>query len=174
MQNFDSSVFMRDIKSIEFDSALDLDQLTARMMDTLDSEASCGAGYIGTHDLGCGRLVLDYSIKLSIRYVMLDIVDLGKSETDAGSNHYRLDIKAGTKNDTWCDIVYCVLFLGGFWFLKSYFKYGNALFLAATVLVAVLAALVFTQTRQKKFGQGQGAMILKQIRQMIDSTGRIS
>ena len=152
----DSSVSLSVDRELDVRSALEPEKFAAKVLSCMPDDVRSG-------DLGCGRILADYSIMMQTRYVLCDIYENGTETSEGGSSQvyrYRIEIKSGKRTSRIGDAVYGFLFIIIFWFLSRWTSHGfNPLFLALTVLPALAAAYLFWTGYRSQFGPGQSAAI---------------
>lgn len=152
IMELDSSVRLSVDRSLEIISELGPEAFASKVLSCMPKDVRSG-------DLGCGRILADYSIMMHTRYVLCDIYEDGQVE-DGGAFRYRVDIKSGKKTSRVGDAVYCVMFLLVFWFLRTWSSQGfNPLFLVLSALVAVAALYLLWSGMRDKFGMAQSTAI---------------
>ena len=164
----DSSVNLSVDKELNMTSVLGPEDFAAKVLSVMPKDVKSG-------DLGCGRILADYSVFMQTRYVLCDIYEDGTETSEEGktSYKYRIEIKSGKKTSRIGDAVYCFLFIVIFWFLSRWTTQGfNPLFLIISGL-AVLAALylIWTSTRSK-FGPKESAAIAEVLKDSLSCTPR--
>lgn len=175
----DSSVSFTTVGTVNVSSPLGPEEFEDKILSILSYEARA-------EDLGCGRVVCDYSIILQTRYVMCDIYEEEKSSasSDPGTaanpagiagpgpgaapdraqgdtcNRYRIEIKVGKRVSRIADALFCVLFLLCFWFLRSFFARGfNPLFLVIAGIILAAGVYLFIALPRYRFGQEESLRI---------------
>lgn len=168
----------------EFDTSVNLEKMgEINVVTEMDAEAFETAVYkmllTGKviSDLGCGRILVDWSVLMRNRYVLCDIYEQDAPDTGTDNQvldsetddkvpvrkSYRIDIKAGEKASPICDIVYCALFLIGFWLLRNYFTMLNPLFLVLVVLDILFVAWLYFEPRRTKFGKAEAGIAVSEL-----------
>ncbi|MDD6254095.1 MAG: hypothetical protein ACI3ZO_09855 [Candidatus Cryptobacteroides sp.] len=155
MAEFDSSVELKTVDSLIVTSELVPEDFEKAVFDSV----SAGRTISG---LGCGRVLVDWSVFTRTRYILCDIYE----EESSGSPEktYRIDVKAGEKNSFGGDIVYCILFLLGFWLLRCYFKNFGILYLALVAVDAVAAIWLAIAPRRAGFGHREAASVVSDLK----------
>ena len=162
----DTSVSLSLDRELEITSELGADAFAAKVLSCMPEDVKSG-------DLGCGRILADYSIMMQTRYVLCDIYEVG-TETVAYEEglspegrtmyKYRIEVKSGKRSSRIGDAVYCVLFLLIFWFLRTWSSQGfNPLFLVLSGLCAAAALYLFWSGSHYKFGPSQSALIADRL-----------
>lgn len=155
----DSSVNLSLDREVKAVSPLAPEKFAAQLLSLMPEDVKSG-------DLGCGRIIVDYSIMMQTRYVLCDIYEDGKETSAEGktSYKYRIEIKSGKKTSRTGDAVYCLLFLILFWFLGKWFTVGfNPLFVAIAALAAIAAAYLLWSGVRSKFGPEQSSIIAERL-----------
>lgn len=158
MPEFDSSVELRTVESLVVTSELGPEEFEKAVFDSVSAGRTIS-------DLGCGRVLVDWSTFIRTRYVLCDIFE--EDAADSPGKTYRIDVKAGEKNSFGGDIVYCVLFLLGFWLLRCYFKNFSILYLVLVAVDAVAAICLALAPRRSRFGSGEAASVASDIREKL-------
>lgn len=171
----DTSVRLSLDRELEIISELGADAFAAKVLSYMPEDVKSG-------DLGCGRILADYSIMMQTRYVLCDIYEEGK--VDAGEDglpstgktmyKYRIEIKSGKRSSRAGDAVYCVLFLLIFWFLRTWSSQGfNPLFLVLSGLCVLVAAYLFWSGSRDKFGPSQSALIAASLSRLAQADANV-
>lgn len=176
----DTSVSMTVGAEMNVVSHLEPDDFAHRVLELMPSD-------VKSADLGCGRILTDWSILLQTRYVLCDIYENGVEEvghpadvesessdsTDIPSDNcdssltpkeaklwkYRIEIKYGQKNSRAADIIYGAMFLLAFWFASRF----NVFTLILAVLLIIAAVFLIISTSRYKFGPVQCEKIRKAL-----------
>lgn len=161
----DTSVRLSLDRELEIISELGAEAFAAKVLSYMPVD-------VKSSDLGCGRILADYSIMMQTRYVLCDIYEEGKADVGEGGLQsgertmykYRIEIKSGKRSSRTGDAVYCVLFLLIFWFLRTWSSQGfNPLFLVLSGLCGLAALYLFWSGRRYKFGPAQSDLIASRL-----------
>ena len=190
----DTSVSMTVGAEMNVVSHLEPDDFAHRVLELMPSD-------VKSADLGCGRILTDWSILLQTRYVLCDIYEDGVEEvghpTDVASESsdstgipsnnrdssltpkeaklwkYRIEIKSGKKTSRIGDAVYCFLFIVIFWFLSRWTTQGfNPLFLIISGLAVLAALYLIWNSTRSKFGPKESAAIAEVLNDSLSCTPR--
>lgn len=174
---FDNSVSLTTDRVLNITSELGPEEFAAKVLAAIPTDVKSG-------DLGCGRILADYSIMIQTRYVLCDIYEDGPEEVKNGSTatdkanaaetengtpagnvrqKYRIEIKYGKMNSRIADILYCGMFLAAFWFAGNMTIYTGIL---ATMLVVAAGYLLISSARYK-FGKKQCREIAESIEKTL-------
>lgn len=169
----DTSVSMTVGAEMNVVSHLEPNEFAHRVLELMPSD-------VKSADLGCGRILTDWSILLQTRYVMCDIYEDGVEEvahpesvastdSDSADGHsipeeskrwkYHIEIKYGQKNSRAADIIYGAMFLLAFWFASRF----NVFTLILSVLLILAAVFLIISTSRYKFGPVQCEKIRKAL-----------
>lgn len=150
----DSSISLSVDRELDIVSELAPDAFAEKVL-------SCIPGDVKSGNLGCGRILADYSVMMQTRYVLCDIFENGTDETESGKRYrYHIEIKSGRRTSRIGDAAYCVIFLLIFWFLRSWTSQGfNPLFLVLSGLLVLLAIYLAWSGRKGGFGKTQSDAI---------------
>ena len=150
----DSSVNLSVDKELNMTSVLGPEDFAAKVLSVMPKDVKSG-------DLGCGRILADYSIFMQTRYVLCDIYEDGTETSEEGktSYKYRIEIKYGQKNSRAADIIYGAMFLLAFWFASRF----NVFTLILSVLLILAAVFLIISTSRYKFGPVQCEKIRKAL-----------
>ena len=137
-----------------------------------DKVRSCVPADVKSENIGCGRILADYSVMMQTRYVLCDIYEDGTAENGDGNirtYRYRIEIKSGKRTSRIGDAVYCCLFLLTFWFLRSWTSQGfNPLFLVLSGLLVLSALYLAWSGHRNGFGKAQADAIASCIAESSD------
>lgn len=178
---FDNSVSLTTDRVLNITSELGPDEFAAKVLAAIPSDVKSG-------DLGCGRILADYSIMIQARYVLCDIYEEGPEDDKTGSadsapvtdkanadetengtpagnarQKYRIELKYGKMNSRIADILYCGMFLAAFWFAGNMTIFTGIL----AALLVVAAGYLLISSARYKFGQKQCAEIAESIEKTL-------
>jgi len=158
MAGYDTSVRLRTMHELYASSELPPDDFEKSVFEAMSAGRSI-------RDLGCGRVLADWSGLMRTKYVLCDIYEADPPAGDkAAPYRYRMEIKVGDKTGIVGDAVYCVLFLSCFWFLWSFFAKGfSPLFLILAGIELVVGAALLLSPKLHKFGAEEAVEVLSDI-----------
>lgn len=164
----DSSVNLSVDKELNMTSVLGPEDFAAKVLSVMPKDVKSG-------DLGCGRILADYSVFMQTRYVLCDIYEDGTETSEEGktSYKYRIEIKSGKKTSRIGDAVYCFLFIVIFWFLSRWTTQGfNPLFLIISGLAVLAALYLIWNSTRSKFGPKESSAIAEALKDSLSCTPR--
>ena len=148
----DSSVPMVVGTEINTVSKLEPDDFAGKVLSLMPSD-------VKSADLGCGRILTDWSGMFQTRYVLCDIYEDGIEDTPERRRKYRIEIKYGQKSSRVADVVYGAMFLLAFWLASKF----NVIALVLACLLVVVALLMILLLSKSKFGPEQCEKIKKML-----------
>ena len=113
--DFDTSVVLSEDAVLNVVSPLASFDFSAKVLSALPEGVKAA-------DLGCGRILVDYSTMLQTRYVLCDIYEEDGGED--GTFRYRIVVKSGKKSSRICDALIGLLFILCFWTAGKWFTDG--------------------------------------------------
>ena len=102
--DFDTSVVLSEDAVLNVVSPLASFDFSAKVLSALPEGVKAA-------DLGCGRILVDYSTMLQTRYVLCDIYEEDGGED--GTFRYRIVVKSGKKSGRICDALFCSFCVSG-------------------------------------------------------------
>lgn len=174
---FDNSVSLTTDRVLNISSELGPEEFAAKVLAAIPSDVKSG-------NLGCGRILADYSIMIQTRYVLCDIYEEGPEEATTGNTatdkanaaetengtpagnvrqKYRIELKYGKMNSRIADILYCGMFLAAFWFAGNMTIYTGIL----AALLVVAAGYLLISSARYKFGKKQCGEIAESIEKTL-------
>ena len=180
---FDNSVSLTTDRVLHITSELGPEEFAAKVLAAIPSDVKSG-------DLGCGRILADYSIMIQTRYVLCDIYEEGPEEVKNGNTggapatdkanadetengtpagptrqKYRIELKYGKMNSRIADILYCGMFLAAFWFAGNMTIYTGIL----AALLVIAAGYILISSARYKFGKKQCEVIAESIEKTLEA-----
>jgi hypothetical protein len=147
--DFDTSVVLSENAVLNVVSPLASFDFSAKVLSALPEGVKAA-------DLGCGRILVDYSTMLQTRYVLCDIYEEDGGED--GTFRYRIVVKSGKKSSRICDALIGLLFILCFWTAGKWFTDGfQVLPVVLSALTGIVGLLVLMKV--SRFGKAQAEAV---------------
>lgn len=158
--DFDTSVVLSENAVLNVVSPLASFDFSAKVLSALPEGVKAA-------DLGCGRILVDYSTMLQTRYVLCDIYEEDGGED--GTFRYRIVVKSGKKSSRICDALIGLLFILCFWTAGKWFTDGFQVLpavLSALALTGIVGLLVLMKV--SRFGKAQAEAVSSALKAALD------
>lgn len=153
--DFDTSVVLSENEVLNVVSPLASFDFSAKVLSALPEGVKAA-------DLGCGRILVDYSTMLQTRYVLCDIYE------EDGTFRYRIVVKSGKKSSRICDALIGLLFILCFWTAGKWFTDGFQVLpavLSALALTGIVGLLVLMKV--SRFGKAQAEAVSSALKDAL-------